>query len=120
MPGRRAGSWQEIDAELQGIGYDAAAHDAARQSEIAARSSEAELRGAGEGAAPPWCRWSARLRDLEAQISAQRAESERQAGEFEHLKAGFAARLATRPPTWKRKSALAQPAGSRRTACAWR
>jgi exonuclease SbcC len=34
----------EIDAELKDIGYDAAAHDAARQAELAGRASEAEMR----------------------------------------------------------------------------
>jgi exonuclease SbcC len=37
------------------------------------------------------------ISDLEARISTQRAESERQAGEFEQLKVSFEARLATAP-----------------------
>ena len=87
---------QEIDQELRGIGYDAAAHDAARQSEIAARSSEAEMR-ALEKARATLVPLEREIADLEARISAQRAESERQAGEFERLKVEFDARLATAP-----------------------
>ncbi len=87
---------QEIDQELRSIGYDAAAHDAARQSEIASRSSEAEMR-ALETARATLVPLEREIADLEARISAQRAESERQAGEFERLKVEFEARLATAP-----------------------
>jgi exonuclease SbcC len=96
---------QEIDQELRSIGYDAAAHDAARQSEIEMRSSEADMR-ALEKARATLVPLEREIADLEARISAQHAESDRQADEFERLKVEFESRLATAPDLELEEQAL--------------
>ncbi|HLA96991.1 MAG TPA: SMC family ATPase, partial [Anaerolineales bacterium] len=70
----------EIDAQLKATGYDAAAHEATRRLEIAARSAEVDLRllERAQAALAPLER---EIEELRAQIEAQRqALTEQQAG----------------------------------------
>lgn len=87
---------QEIDRQLLEIGYDAAAHDAVRQSELQERSSETDMRSLEKtrAALAPLER---EIADLEDQVQAQSAEAGRQAAEFESLKAELESRLAESP-----------------------
>jgi exonuclease SbcC len=75
---------ERIDAALKAIGYDAAAHDAARQAEEAGRASEAELRGL-ESARAALAPLEREIAETQAQLDGQRAELER--GQQEHLSA---------------------------------
>ena len=77
----------QIDAELKAIGYDALAHDAARQAEAQARSSETSLRDL-EKARSALAPLEREITDLHSQISAQQAEVDRQGAE--HLAAAQA------------------------------
>lgn len=74
----------KIDAELKEIGYDAAAHDAARQAELEGRAIEAELRSLekAQAALAPLGR---EITELETQVKGQAGEAERLAGE--HVRA---------------------------------
>jgi exonuclease SbcC len=75
---------ERIDAALKAIGYDAAAHDLARQAEEAGRASEAELRGL-ESARAALAPLEREIAETQAQLDSQRAELER--GQQEHLSA---------------------------------
>lgn len=63
----------EIDAELKTIGYDAAAHDAARQAETSGRASEEQLR-ALEKARATLAPLEREIGDLEKQITSLEKE----------------------------------------------
>jgi exonuclease SbcC len=75
----------EIDRELKEIGYDAAAHDAVRQSELQGRASETELRDLekAQAALAGLEREIAELGEQGAQLrqEAQRQQEEQQAAE---------------------------------------
>ena len=86
----------EIDAQLKATGYDAAAHEATRRLEIAARSAEVDLRllERAQAALAPLER---EIEELRAQIEAQRqALTEQQAG-HDHAAASLAAAEAQAP-----------------------
>ncbi len=95
----------EIDAELKEIGYDTAAHDAARQRELAGRASEAEVR-ALEKAQATLAPLEREIRELEEQISAQRTEVEKQQAEHSESAAALAAAEAQAPDLLAAERAL--------------
>jgi exonuclease SbcC len=72
----------EIDAGLKEIGYDAQAHDAARQAEQDGRSSEVDLR-ALERAQAALVPLESEIANLQTQIAAQQNEAARQQAEYE-------------------------------------
>lgn len=94
-PGARA-RLAEIDAELKATGYDAAAHDAVRQAEVAGRASEAELR-ALERAKAAVAPVEREISDLKTQISAQQHEITRQQQEHDQAASALAAAEAQAP-----------------------
>jgi exonuclease SbcC len=71
----------EVDQALKAIGYDAAAHDQARQAELSGRGGEAELRRLeqAQAALAPLAR---EVADLQEQVAAQRLEVERQQADY--------------------------------------
>jgi exonuclease SbcC len=73
-----------IDAALKAIGYDATAHDAARQAEEAGRASEGELRSL-ESARATLAPLEREITEIQAQLAEQSADLERQ--QQEHLSA---------------------------------
>jgi exonuclease SbcC len=86
----------EIDAELKTIGYDAAAHDAARQAENQGRDSEAGLRSLekARAALEPLER---EISELQDQSSSLRTEVERQQDDHDNAAAALAAAEAQAP-----------------------
>ncbi|MEJ2709332.1 MAG: SMC family ATPase [Anaerolineales bacterium] len=72
----------EIDAQLKEIGYDAAAHDAARQAELQGRASADRLR-ALERARAALAPLARELEELERGITSQQAEVEKQSQEYQ-------------------------------------
>jgi exonuclease SbcC len=86
----------EIDAELKATGYDAAAHDAARQAEMEGRLSEGEMRllDKARAALAPLER---EVAGLQTQLLAQQADANRQQGEFQNAAAALAAAQAQAP-----------------------
>jgi exonuclease SbcC len=72
----------DVDTELAALGYDAAAHDAARRCELDGRSAEADLRALerAQAALEPLER---EIADLEAQRTSSLQELDRQRVEFE-------------------------------------
>ncbi len=86
----------EIDAELKAIGYDAAAHDAARQAELEGRACEAEARDL-EKARAALAPLERELADLEAQMGRQQERFEDQQAEYEQAAAALAAAEAQAP-----------------------
>ncbi|HPH96214.1 MAG TPA: SMC family ATPase [Anaerolineaceae bacterium] len=82
-----------LDAQLLALGYDAAAHEAARQMELAGRSAEAELRDleAARSALTPLEREVAGLR---TQREAQSAEKERAEAAYRQAEEAFRAAAA--------------------------
>ncbi len=71
-----------VDAELAGLGYDAAAHDAARRRELEGRAAEADLR-ALERAQATLEPLERELADLDSQHTASLQEQDRQCVEYE-------------------------------------
>jgi exonuclease SbcC len=86
----------EIDAELKAIGYDAAAHDAARKAEAAGRSADTELRGL-EKARAVMAPLEREISELESQISVHKSEVDRQTRDFDEAAARLAAAQAEAP-----------------------
>ncbi len=86
----------EIDAQLKKTGYDAAAHDALRQSEQAGRSSEAELRSL-ENARSMLVPLEREIGGLAAQELELRDEAARQSEEYDKAAAALAAAQASAP-----------------------
>ena len=80
----------EIDAELKAIGYDAAAHDAARRSEMEGRPSEIRLREL-EKARAALAPLEREIADLAAQIDLQNSDYKRQQDEYTSAAAALAA-----------------------------
>lgn len=72
----------EIDAELKAIGYDAAAHDAIRQKELAGRASETELRTL-EKARAVLTPLEREITELIKQLAGLRREAGRQEAEYQ-------------------------------------
>ena len=85
-----------LDKKLAALGYDAAAHDAARRSELQARPAEAEYRGiaAARAALKPL---EDEIASLTAEIKNRQAELERQQGEYDERVAALAATEAQAP-----------------------
>jgi exonuclease SbcC len=95
----------EIDAELKEIGYDAAAHDAARQQEISGRAAEAEVR-ALEQAQAALAPLEREIADLAAQMSVQSEEVHKQRSEYQSAAAALAAAEAQAPDLLAAERAL--------------
>jgi len=95
----------QIDAGLKQIGYDAAAHDAARQAEEAGRASETALRELekGRAALAPLER---EMGEIETQVTALQAELERQQQEHSQAAAALAAAQAQAPDLYAAESLL--------------
>ena len=72
----------EIDAQLKEIGYDAAAHDAARQAELQGRASADRLR-ALERARAALAPLARELDELEQEIASQQVEVEKQSLDYQ-------------------------------------
>ncbi|OGO38331.1 MAG: hypothetical protein A2W35_22010 [Chloroflexi bacterium RBG_16_57_11] len=85
-----------IDAELKAIGYDATAHDAARQAEEAGRSSEAELRSL-ESARSTLAPLEREILETQAQMADQRLEMDRQQQEHQSALAALTESQAQAP-----------------------
>jgi exonuclease SbcC len=86
----------EIDAELKAIGYDAAAHDAARRREVDGRSAEASLRGL-ERAQAALAPLERELADLETQLASVTKEADRQQAEYDEAATSLAQAEAQAP-----------------------
>ncbi len=86
----------EVDAALKALGYDAAAHDAARRAEQVGRGAEEQLRqvAAASAALAPLERELARL---DEQCAAEAAEEARQAGAWGEAQAKYQADAAVLP-----------------------
>jgi exonuclease SbcC len=95
----------EVDAELKAIGYDAAAHDAARQAELDGRASEAQAREL-EKARAALAPLERELADLEAQIGRQLETVETQSAEYDQAAASLAAAEAQAPDLNAAESSL--------------
>ncbi|MCZ7551843.1 MAG: hypothetical protein B6D39_04730 [Anaerolineae bacterium UTCFX2] len=95
----------KIDAELKKIGYDAAAHDAARQAEEAGRASEAALRelDRAQAALAPLAR---EIDDLEKMAAGFQAESQQQKSEYEKAAELLAEAEAQAPDVFQAESRL--------------
>jgi exonuclease SbcC len=87
---------ERIDAALKAIGYDAAAHDAARQAEEAGRASEAKLRGL-ESARAALAPLEREIAETQALLDGQGAELERQGQEHLSAQAGLTEARAQAP-----------------------
>lgn len=87
---------KQIDAELKAIGYDAAAHDTARQAETDGRKAETDLRTLerAQAAITPLDR---EISDLQARVKKQRKEVARLQDEQAHAEADLAAAQAQAP-----------------------
>ncbi len=85
-----------VDAELKATGYDAAAHEAARQAELTGRVSEADLRAlkAAQGALAPLER---EIADMLARLVVQDADIARQRRTYDEAAASFSAAAAQLP-----------------------
>jgi len=86
----------EIDAELKAIGYDAAAHDAARRKEMQGRAAESSLRLL-EKAQATLAPLEREIADLDTQITALKEESLRQQGEYDSAAASLSEAEAQAP-----------------------
>ncbi len=86
----------EIDTDLKTIGYDAAAHDAARRKEVEGRTADAALRSL-ERAQAALAPVEREITDLEAQIKAHQDEVTRQQSEYEGAAASLAQAEAQAP-----------------------
>jgi exonuclease SbcC len=86
----------ELDEALRAIGYDAAAHEAARQAELRGRASEAALR-ALETARAALAPLQREIGGLAAQLAEQAAEVRRQQSAYDELSASYAAAAARLP-----------------------
>jgi len=86
----------KVDAELKKIGYDAAAHDAARQAESEKRSAENELRGL-ENARAALVPIEREIGELDKQIEGQKEEVAQQRTAHDEAAAAFAAAQAEAP-----------------------
>jgi exonuclease SbcC len=95
----------EVDAELKAIGYDAAAHDAARRAEIENRSAEADFR-ALEKAQATLAPLEREIADLQTQINRLQVEVNRQQKEYTDAAATFAAAQAQAPDLFAAEQAL--------------
>ncbi len=95
----------EIDKELKAIGYDAAAHDACRNQEAAARSAEADLRAleAAQAALQPLEREIDESQQQQEQLT---AEISRQQQEYDEVAAQLAAAQAVAPDLEATESTL--------------
>ncbi|HEX7973217.1 MAG TPA: SMC family ATPase [Anaerolineales bacterium] len=95
----------EVDAELKTIGYDAAAHDAARQAELKGRAAEEEHRQLerAQAALTPLKR---EISDLQSQITLQQVEVARQQEEHTHAAATLAAEELQAPDLYAAERAL--------------
>jgi exonuclease SbcC len=87
---------EAIDAELKAIGYDAAAHDAARQAEETGRASESELRGL-ESARATLAPLEREIAETQKQLNEQRLEMERQQQEHQTAQEALAESQAQAP-----------------------
>jgi exonuclease SbcC len=81
---------KRIDKELAALGYDAAAHDAARRSEVEARSAEADFRelASARAALKPL---DDEINNLRSSISHQQSASSQQQSEFDPVASALAA-----------------------------
>jgi exonuclease SbcC len=86
----------EVDAELKAIGYDAAAHDAARKAESSGRPADTEQRSL-EKARAALAPLEREIIELELQRAGQKAEVERQRREHDEWAARLAAAQAEAP-----------------------
>ncbi len=95
----------EIDSGLKAIGYDAAAHDAARRAELGGRASEEELRRleTAQAALAPLER---EIADLQQQAIALQVEISRQQEEYERAAAELAARQSQAPDLYAAEAQL--------------
>ena len=95
----------EIDGELKKIGYDAAAHDAARQAEEAGRGSETALRELEQARAAlaPLKREIADLVKLSAELE---HETKRQRGDYEQAAGALAEAQSQAPDLYEAESLL--------------
>lgn len=87
---------ESIDTALKAIGYDAAAHDAARQAEESGRASESELRGL-ESARAALAPLEREISEIQAQLTAQATDLEQQQQEYQSALAALAASQAQAP-----------------------
>lgn len=94
LPARQA--LNEIDAELRKIGYDPAAHEAARRAEAAGRSIDEEQR-ALEKAQTDLAALERELADLQKQLDSLMPEVTRQKKEYDEAAARLAAAEAEAP-----------------------
>ena len=95
----------EIDAELRAIGYDAAAHDAARKAEVEGRASENELR-ALERAQATLAPLEREIADLQSQLAALQADVARQRQDHQEAAANLAAAQAQAPDLYAAEGVL--------------
>jgi exonuclease SbcC len=86
----------QVDAELKAIGYDAAAHDAARQAELQKRSVENEF-NALEKAHAALAPLESELANLQSQAASLESETARQQTEVDEAIAALAAAQAQAP-----------------------
>ncbi len=95
----------QIDAELKQIGYDAAAHDAARETEQAGRASEVELRSL-EKARAALAPLDREIAELQSQIAVQQAEAARQQEEYQAAASGLAVARSQAPDLYQAENDL--------------
>lgn len=103
MPARA--TLAQVDAELKEIGYDAAAHDAARRAEFQARSVESEysaLLKARAALAP----LESELKNLDGQTTSLEAETNRQQAEVEAAVSALEAARAQAPDLYSAEGEL--------------
>jgi exonuclease SbcC len=86
----------EIDAELKSLGYDAAAHDNARQAEVQGRAAETDFR-ALESARAALGPLEADIAHLQSQVESLRGEVGKGRGEYEQT-AGALAQAESQAP----------------------
>jgi exonuclease SbcC len=87
---------EAIDAGLRAIGYDANAHDRARQAELDGRATEAQMR-AIESARAALAPLEREITALEKQLGEQQEEAGRQQAAFDQAAASYAAASAGLP-----------------------
>jgi exonuclease SbcC len=85
-----------LDKELKSLGYDAAAHDLARQNEVAGRESEAALREV-EAARAVLAPLEREIGDLKSQLASQQLDANALRAEYESAAARLAADEAQAP-----------------------
>jgi DNA repair protein SbcC/Rad50 len=95
----------KVDKELSSLGYDASAHDAARQTEFQARSAEGEYR-ALESARAALKPLDDEIASLQAEIKKGQAEIRKQQSEYDSLAAALAATEAQSPDLESAERAL--------------